>query len=143
MFAKKKDEELKSIPENKVSTAEEVKPIPPEKVTPSKEVLKDLIKLPSQRDVVFNRVSEVVKEKKLLVKKNQPLMEIFNDELLELLYLHVSSDFSSGKAILKDTPANKEKLSDPKKLRVYVKGLCANWLRRDPRLNGDEEFKLN
>lgn len=134
MFAKKKEEEHKIIPEIKLPISE--------KLATSKDVLKEISKIPSQREVVYCQVCDLIKEKKLLVKKNQPLLEVFNDELLELLYQQVSKDFSSGKAVLKDTPANKEKLSDPKKLRVYVKGLCANWLRRDPRLNGDEEFSL-
>lgn len=142
MFTKKKEEELKIISDSKVIKVEDTKPALPEKVAATKSDLKEVSKLPSQRDIVYNQVSELVKMKKLVVKKDQAVMEVLSHELLEILYQEVSNDFVVGKAILKDTPANKDKLNDPKKLRAYVKGLCANWLRRDPRLNGDEEFKL-
>lgn len=141
MFSKKKEEELKIVPENQAIKVEDVKTVLPEKSI-TKSLPKEMNEIPSQRDIVYSQICELLKNKKLVVKKNQPVMEIFNNELLELLYLQVSGDFTAGKATLKDTPANKEKLNDPKKLRAYVKGLCANWLRRDPRLNGDEEFKL-
>lgn len=142
MFAKKKDEEVKSTVENKTVKNEEAKEISPLNSALPKELKKEVIQAPSQRDIVYMRLCELVKEKKLIVKKNQPVMEAFNSDLLELLYQLVSNDFLSGKATMKDTPSNKEKLNDSKKLRIYVKGLCANWLRRDPRLNGDTEFTV-
>lgn len=96
----------------------------------------------TQRSVVFTRVREIIKEKGLKVQDNQPVMEVMSSEVLKTLYDRVCSDFKSGKAPLKKTEGNKEKLEDDKKLRVYVVGLCSNWLRRDPKLNGDEKFPV-
>ena len=100
------------------------------------------IKRPTQRDIVFNRVKELLKDRNIQVKPNQAVLECVNSELLKSLYDVVCKDFKEGKAILKDTPSNKEKLADDTKLRVYVVGLCSNWLRRDPRLNGEEKINL-
>lgn len=136
MFAKKKHEEIKNTPAEKIKSAET------DSIPLADFAQKEASKLPSQRDIVFIQVCELIRQKKLTVKKNQPVMEILNNELLELLYLQISTDFSTGKATFKNTPANKEKLNDPIKLRIYVKGLCGNWLRRDVRLNGEQEFKI-
>lgn len=94
----------------------------------------------TQRSVVFNRIKELVKEQGLKIQENQPVMDVLTSESLKTIYDRVCNDFKSGKAPLKKTQGNKEKLEDEKKLRVYVVGLCSNWLRRDPKLNGDEKF---
>ena len=48
--------------------------------------------------------------------------------------------FKAGKIALKDTPNNQAKLSDDAKLRSYCSGLQSNWLRKDPRLNGNVKY---
>ena len=117
--------------------SEEVKPA--EKNQPVVE--KKVNKGPSQKEVVYARVMELVKEKNIQVKTNQALKDSLTPEILSTLYDRVCKDFKDGKGKLKDSPLNKEKLEDDKKMRVYVIGLCSNWLRRDPRLSGKEASK--
>lgn len=105
--------------------------------------LKEVTKVkkgPTQREIVYARVCEVVKSEKIIVKSGQAVQECLTSEQLAKIQSLVVVDFKSGKAKLKDTPANKEKLSDDAKLKTYVIGLCSNWLRRDPLLNGDKPF---
>lgn len=130
MFKKKEDQDLVQ------KEAES-----PKKIIDGKKI-KDKVKKITQREIVFNRVLEIIKEKKLVVNENQPVMEVFVGDLSKLLYDRVCEDFTSGKAPLKLTPGNTEKLNDPRKLRVYVVGLCSNWLRRDPMLNGEVKLKV-
>lgn len=52
----------------------------------------------------------------------------------------LAEGFTQGKIALKDTPSNQEKLADPAKLRSYCSGLQSNWLRKDPRLNGNVKY---
>lgn len=104
-------------------------------------VEKKVDKGPSQKEVVYARVMELVKEKNIQVKPNQAFKDLLTPEFLSILYDRVCKDFKDGKGKLKDSPLNKEKLQDDKKMRIYVIGLCSNWLRRDPRLNGKEITK--
>ena len=128
MFTKKGNEEVSQKIENK--PAEEIKAV---KIKDQK---------PSQKEIVFLRVIELVKEKSIGVKANQPLKDCLTSEHLSVLYDRISKDFKDGKGKLKDTSLNQEKLQDEKKMRIYVIGLCSNWLRRDPRLNGKEVYKF-
>ena len=48
--------------------------------------------------------------------------------------------FSSGRIAFKDTESNRAKLASDKALRSYVSGLQSNWLRKDPRLNGNVKY---
>jgi hypothetical protein len=52
----------------------------------------------------------------------------------------LAEGFTQGTIALKDTPSNNEKLADPAKLRSYCSGLISNWLRKDPRLNGNVKY---
>lgn len=131
MFSKKQDSAKEQILENHVLpiSNSDKKAITPTKL--------------SQKEIVYERVIQVVKENKLTVKSNQPILELLNPDLYNSLIKNVCDDFLTGKASLKDTPANKDKISDLNQLKIYVRGLCNNWLRRDPRLNGTEIFKQN
>jgi hypothetical protein len=93
----------------------------------------------TQREIVYVRALEVVKEKKIVIKNYPSVLKALGDEDLETLHQKVFADFKSGEASLKDTPSNKEKLANEDKLMKYVIGLCSNWLNRDTRLNGEEK----
>lgn len=131
MFSKKQDSTKNQTSENHVLT-----------ISPTDKKDASLNKL-SQKEIVYERVVQVIKENKLTVKSNQPILELLNPDLYNSLIKNVCDDFLTGKASLKDTPANKDKISDLSQLKIYVRGLCNNWLRRDPRLNGTEIFKQN
>lgn len=90
----------------------------------------------SQKEAVYLRVLEIVKQEKLQVTLNQPVKECFNSVNLHKLHDLVYSDLKSGKARLSEETS----MSDDE-LKSYIVGLCSNWFRRDKRLNGKEVFK--
>lgn len=94
----------------------------------------------SQREVVFEQVKAFLKEKNLKVEKNKPALDLLKKEDLLILCNRIVKDFESGKATFRKTESNDKKLADKKELFKYCSGLLMNWLRRDPRLNGAEEF---
>lgn len=90
----------------------------------------------TQREAVYLRVVEILKEANIKVENGKPARDYFNPEQLNKLTDRVMSDFKTGKTTFLDTQLNKEKLQDNEKLKKYVIGLCSNWFRKDPRLNG-------
>jgi hypothetical protein len=120
MFGK---ENSKAKEEVKVQIKQEVK------AKPEKKSL-------TQREAVYLRVVELLKESNVKAEAGKPVRDFFTHEQLNLLTERVMSDFKSGKTVFLDTQQNKEKLLDDEKLKKYVIGLCSNWFRKDPRLNG-------
>ncbi len=102
---------------------------PTGKVKPEKKGL-------TQREAVYLRVIELLKENNIKVENGKSTRDYFTSEHLNALTERVMSDFKSGKTKFFDTPLNTEKLQDDEKLKKYVIGLCSNWFRKDPRLNG-------
>ena len=50
--------------------------------------------------------------------------------------------FITGQIELKDTEANRAKLSDASLMKEYVSGLQSNWLAKDDRLNGGVDHQI-
>lgn len=59
-----------------------------------------------------------------------------NDDQRKMVTDILVKGFSDRRIPLKASTANDAKLSDPKQLQAYVKGLINNWLAKSPELNG-------
>jgi hypothetical protein len=89
-------------------------------------------KVMTQEEAVFQAITRVMGE---VEGKFEPTKEE-RAQVTEILV----EGFKSGRIALKDTPSNREKLSDDAKLRSYCSGLQSNWLRKDERLNGGIKY---
>lgn len=89
----------------------------------------------SQREAVFLAVMSCFERNNVKFNGGKA-GDLLNPEMRKQVTDSLCADFKAGKISLRETPANKEKLSDEKELRVYTTGLINNWLRRDKRLNG-------
>jgi hypothetical protein len=88
----------------------------------------------TQEEAVFQAISNVFG-----AIEDGTKVELSKEERAQVTEILVEG-FKSGKIALKDTPSNNEKLSDDAKLRSYCSGLQSNWLRKDPRLNGNTKY---
>lgn len=61
---------------------------------------------------------------------------VLTDEQRAQVCATLTKGFQEKRIVLKDTPANQDKLKDAKLLKSYVSGLLNNWLKKDKRLNG-------
>ena len=86
----------------------------------------------TQEEAVFQAITNVCEA---IEGKYEPTKEE-RAQVTEILV----EGFKAGRIALKDTPSNAEKLADDAKLRSYVSGLQSNWLRKDPRLNGNVKY---
>jgi hypothetical protein len=87
----------------------------------------------TQEEAVFQAITNVCGDSE--GAKYEPSKE----ERAQITEILVES-FKAGKIALKDTPSNREKLADDAKMRNYCSGLQSNWLRKDPRLNGNTKY---
>lgn len=94
----------------------------------------------TQREAVYLSVVNVVKNKNIQLKKKQALKEVLDAEHLEAVYRDIARGFKAGKIALKDNENNRKKLEDPKAMHIYIIGLVSNWMKRDGRLNGEQDF---
>ncbi len=90
----------------------------------------------TQREAVYNEVMRVIREEKIVVAEKQPVKPLLNETHVKKICGALAAGFQSKKIALKDTEANKQKLTDAKLMELYCLGLVNNWLRRDERLNG-------
>lgn len=88
----------------------------------------------TQEEAVFQAITNVCGE-----QEDGAKFEPSKEERAQITEILVES-FKAGKIALKDTPSNREKLSDDAKMRNYCSGLQSNWLRKDPRLNGNVKY---
>lgn len=85
----------------------------------------------SQREAVFQAIKAALKTD-FKEGAKVTLVDVQRGIVVESLV----KDFQAKKIVLKDTPANQEKMKSPSLLKTYVNGLINNWIKRDPRLNG-------
>lgn len=122
--------------ETKPNLVSEAKPAPVVKAE-----YKDSGKL-TQREAVYIDVCREIHEHKIIIALRQPVKEKLSEENIKRISARLVKMFQAETITLKDTPANKKKLNDPKALELYVVGLVNNWLRRDKRLNGSTDIKF-
>ncbi len=135
----KKGEITQTVQAQKTSAvSQQIVPLPAVKVDSAPKPVEER-KL-SQRDVVFVQVSHFLKERNIKVEKSKPILPVLKKEDLAVLCEKIVKEFETGKATLRATESNAKKLADKKELTKYCMGLLMNWLRRDPRLNGVQEF---
>jgi len=94
------------------------------------------VKAITQREAVYLEIVKILKQEKISVGPRQQVQTLLNEKHIQAMSKNICAGFKSGSIALKETDANKKKLSDPKLLEKYVAGLINNWLRRDERLNG-------
>lgn len=111
-----------------------------EKQTPTTEAKPKEKTTLTQREAVYLSVVNVVKNKNIQLKKKQALKEVLDVEHLEAVYRDIARGFKAGKIALKDNENNRKKLEDPKAMQIYIIGLVSNWMKRDGRLNGEQDF---
>ena len=68
--------------------------------------------------------------------------DVFTKEMRDQVIGIVMTGFQNKTIPLKDTPANREKLSNPAKLKEYAISTLNNWFLKDPRLNGGVQHKI-
>jgi len=91
----------------------------------------------SQRDAVFEATVNALKEAGVGFKPGSTdVKNVATSDIRKLIVQNLCQQFLDGKISLKDTPTNKEKLSDADKLRDYVSSLVSNHWKRDTKLNG-------
>jgi len=88
----------------------------------------------TQRSAVFAAVCSV------LGRSEFPIMVVLSKDERSLVHQMVCEGFRNGTVEFENTPANQEKLASDSKLSQYVSGLISNWLRKDPRLNGNTKY---
>jgi cold shock CspA family protein len=113
------------------------------KVDASKVETKVLAKSPkaesqgmTQREAVFIEIMRVIREEKIALTEGQAVKSLLNEAQIKKICAALVASFQAKKVALKDTEANKQKLTDSKLMGLYCLGLLNNWLRRDARLNG-------
>lgn len=94
----------------------------------------------SQKEAVFNAVTNVFNQNNVRFESGQNANSLMTDELRGQVFNIVVEGFRSGTIAFEDTPANRTKLNDSKELTKYVSGLISNWIRKDPRLNGNTKY---
>ena len=91
----------------------------------------------SQVNAVYQAVTNVLKENEIEFRDGEVNVgSILSKDMKTAVIGMLMNGFREGLIELKDTESNKAKLADEGELRVYVRGLVDNWLRKDKRLNG-------
>ena len=89
------------------------------------------VKVMTQGDAVVQAVREVLKQE----FKEGSKVTLSDDQRKKITEILING-FSERRIPLKASPSNEAKLSDPKQLQAYVKGLINNWLNKSPILSG-------
>ena len=105
-------------------------------VKPAQEAKKPESTVLTQREAVFQEVSKILKQEKIVLQPKQPVKAVLKENHIKVIIAAIAAGFKSGAIDLKNTDSNKKKLADAKQMESYVIGLINNWLRRDNRLNG-------
>ena len=95
----------------------------------------------TQREAVFVEVMRAIREEKIIFTDGQAVKPLLNETHIKRICAALVASFQSKKIALKETEANKQKLTDSKLMGLYCLGLLNNWLRRDARLNGTVNTK--
>lgn len=97
----------------------------------------------NQRQAVYNAVKSVFTENNLEFYDGVDAKSVMTKEHRAQVNAILCVGFISGQIELKDTEANRSKLTNDSLLKEYVSGLQSNWLNKDTRLNGgvDHEIK--
>jgi len=91
----------------------------------------------SQRDAVYEATVKALQSAGVLFNPGSTnVKDVATSQVRKAVIEHLCQQFREGKISLKDTPANKTKLSDSEKLKGYVSSLVSNHWKRDPQLNG-------
>ena len=94
----------------------------------------------TQREGVYLEIVRVLREDKVNIDGTSVKTHM-TEERLKRVYDGLVAGFQTKKITLKDTESNRKKLAEVALLKTYCIGLCNNWIRRDPRLNGKGEKK--
>jgi hypothetical protein len=140
MFTKKNEKEKsEELRVKAVFTSQQVEAIKPTaKKQPDS---KNEPKLLSQKESVYLAVSKVAQQAGIKLEEKPVIKRVLTKDQLDKVHELVCADLSAGTTRLKDTESNQKKLTDPSKLKKYVRGMVQNWFRRDDRLNGTDKFK--
>ena len=84
----------------------------------------------SQKEAVFNAVSQVLSESDVTFEQGQAV-DLSKDQREAVIGI-IMTGFEKGQIELK---------SEQENLRAYTGGLVSNWLRKDKRLNGGGTYK--
>ncbi|CAM6003866.1 unnamed protein product [Sphagnum balticum] len=87
-----------------------------------------------QKEAVFSAVSSVINEAGVTVNEGESFSTHLNRELRAQVTNILVEGFNSGTIVLDKS------FSSDAELRTYCSGLTSNWLRKDPRLNGNVKY---
>ena len=95
-----------------------------------------------QVQAVYQAIVNVLGENGIGFEDGMNASELLTDGMSKSITQVLMDGFLKGEIEFKDTPSNREKLSDEVKLRRYVNELKNNWLRKDTRLNGGDKYEI-
>jgi hypothetical protein len=93
-----------------------------------------------QKDAVYNAVTSVIKNSGKKFENGMNVQTIMSDTERDSVHAIIATGFKEGTISLEDTPSNREKLVSEAKLNQYVSGVISNWVRKDPRMNGNTKY---
>ena len=97
----------------------------------------------TQKEAYYNAITAVMSEHEVeFVESETVCKDVFTKEMRDQVIGIVMTGFQNKTIPLKDTPANREKLSNPAKLKEYAISTLNNWFLKDPRLNGGVQHKI-
>lgn len=95
-----------------------------------------------QREAVYNAIKSVLAERDVHFDDGDNIAEFMTTEVREVINAVLSEGFRNHQIELDLTSSsNVEKMNNSAKMKNYVSGLISNWVRKDPRLNGDTKYE--
>ena len=93
-----------------------------------------------QKDAVYNAVTSVLKNSGKKFENGMNVQTIMTESERDNVHAIIAEGFKAGTISLEDTESNREKLASDSKLNQYVSGVISNWVRKDPRMNGNTKY---
>ena len=95
-----------------------------------------------QKDAVYNIIVSAFATASIPFKDGMDVAATMKDKAFRAsVQTAVEAGFKANEIPFEDTASNREKMSTPAKLSQYVSGLISNWVRKDPRLNGNTKYE--
>ena len=95
----------------------------------------------SQREATFNAVVAVISNNNVTFNNGQDVKNILTSTMKKAVKNILIQQFKAG-AIDCTDDFKKTKLNSDTELSKYCSGLISNWIKKDPRLNGNNKYQV-
>lgn len=95
----------------------------------------------SQREATFNAIVTVISSNNITFNNGQDVKNILTSTMKKAVKDILIQQFKSGSIDCTDD-FKKTKLSSDNELSKYCSGLISNWIKKDPRLNGNSKYQV-